>query len=578
MFKYCVLAATFALLTALSFTPVSADEPPQIISEIVEVRVYEATEFIFTPTATGYWTFITSDNEGDPRLWIYNMYGMLIVTDDDSGGNLNAHIVVHLVEGVDYIVEASFFGRGTGSYTLSVYMVDRFERPGGHFTAVVVEIPSEGGIIEAYWNQEWFSFTPNTTGLWTFELANVEYLELIDSFDNHLAWLDFWDTDYEEGTITVHLVEGVEYLISIWAAWHSDDFTIAVSQTDMFTPWLPLDEFAEAGFVVDTDVDFMQIPRGGGFFSVNDVAGFSFVPDHTGAWAFTAEGSYHNIYLALSDIDTSFFAFTNWWNDDLVVYLAEGTQYFIWVLEEVSWDYVAHYAGSFTLTVEPYTVTEIVQTSAAQRQIPAISSSGGMQEVSWDNSQFSFAPSTTSTWTLQAGPFVDDLSITDASNSFWLSAWGNNVITVDLAAGVEYFVHAEMWWWGEEACAIIITPHYSIEHFTADAATVRNVVRESEFSLVPDETGMWIIRTANNGNSDPVLQILDANGNVIAEDDDSGEGLNALIKIELTAGQRYTIHAGFFAGSTGQYQLLVSRLITEMQERPRLVAPEIINA
>jgi len=575
MFKYCILAVAFTLLTCLGVTAVSAEESPQIISEVVTVQVTEATEFIFTPAATGYWSFRTSDNEGDPRLWIRNMYGVQIATDDDSGGNLNAHIVVHLVEGVDYIVEAGFFGGGTGSYTLSVNMVDRFVRPTRPME--VIEIPGEGGTVELEWWNDRLSFTPNTTGLWAFDLSYIEFIEITDPFWNNIAWVYFWDSDYHEGVFTVHLVESVEYRLNLQSSWHADYYAITVSLSDVPIPWFPIDVFAEYGFHIDLNANFVQIPGSGGELSVQDTAGFSFVPDYTGAWSFATSGTGSDIILILSDEHVSFFAYGDWWSDNgITMYLSEDARYFIWVLEEAAWDYLPLYSGSFTLTVSPTSVEIGGGATSASSQLPAISPGGGIQEVSWDNFGFSFTPATTGTWTIQAGPYVDHLEISDASHSFWIAANRDGVITVDLAAGVEYFIYAELWWWGDHTCSIFVTQHYVINHFNSDAATTRHVIRESEFNFIPDQTGMWVIRTFANGNSDPLLQLLDIQGNVIAEDDDGSDGLNAIIKMELTAGQVYTIRAGFFAGSTGRYQLSVSRLLFAEQEFPRLESPAVL--
>ena len=56
---------------------------------------------------------------------------------------------------------------------------------------------------------------------------------------------------------------------------------------------------------------------------------------------------------------------------------------------------------------------------------------------------------------------------------------------------------------------------------------------------------------------DHVLILLDVNLDIIAEDDDSGEGLNAFISAELEAGIFYIVLASFAFGD-GSYDLTVS--------------------
>jgi len=70
----------------------------------------------------------------------------------------------------------------------------------------------------------------------------------------------------------------------------------------------------------------------------------------------------------------------------------------------------------------------------------------------------------------------------------------------------------------------------------------------SGFHFTPDSSGTWEIRTSNNGQSDPYSQIWEFRADSIGYDDDSGDGYNVLLAVDLTAGQTYDILVGFFAG------------------------------
>jgi hypothetical protein len=66
-----------------------------------------------------------------------------------------------------------------------------------------------------------------------------------------------------------------------------------------------------------------------------------------------------------------------------------------------------------------------------------------------------------------------------------------------------------------------------------------------------NQTMLYVYTTSN---IDTVMNILDASGNVVAHDDDSGEGLNAMIRTIVPAGT-YTIEIWGWSDTTGPYTL-----------------------
>ena len=85
------------------------------------VRVNGNTEFAFTPNQSGQWEFRTSENgSSDPLLEIYDSNRRLLAEDDDSGGNYNALITANLNANESYVINARFWGDGSGSYRLTV--------------------------------------------------------------------------------------------------------------------------------------------------------------------------------------------------------------------------------------------------------------------------------------------------------------------------------------------------------------------------------------------------------------------------------------------------------------------------
>jgi len=69
---------------------------------------------------------------------------------------------------------------------------------------------------------------------------------------------------------------------------------------------------------------------------------------------------------------------------------------------------------------------------------------------------------------------------------------------------------------------------------------------DTELKFKPDTSGLWELRTSDNGGADPYLEIFSPLGDKIAEDDDGGGGLDALIATQLDEGSEYTVKVGFF--------------------------------
>jgi hypothetical protein len=83
------------------------------------------------------------------------------------------------------------------------------------------------------------------------------------------------------------------------------------------------------------------------------------------------------------------------------------------------------------------------------------------------------------------------------------------------------------------------------------------------FAIVAPTTGDYLFRLegvgTTSGLSDPILTILDANGNPVAENDDAG-GLDSRLTMRLTQGATYYVRAAGVGSLTGDYQLSITSL------------------
>lgn len=92
------------------------------------------------------------------------------------------------------------------------------------------------------------------------------------------------------------------------------------------------------------------------------------------------------------------------------------------------------------------------------------------------------------------------------------------------------------------------------------AAAIGQFGEEDLFQFSAASNGRYVVETS--GKTDVVMKLFGPNSqtNLIAEDDDSGAGLNARIAADLSAGQ-YTVQIRHFnkAGGTGSYRIKVRK-------------------
>lgn len=72
--------------------------------------------FKFAPTTDGFYTLESSNNTGDPKVWLYNSLKQEIAYGDDEALNHNFRLTYHLRAGQVYYFLAGFFNSGTGNY------------------------------------------------------------------------------------------------------------------------------------------------------------------------------------------------------------------------------------------------------------------------------------------------------------------------------------------------------------------------------------------------------------------------------------------------------------------------------
>ena len=128
-----------------------------------------------------------------------------------------------------------------------------------------------------------------------------------------------------------------------------------------------------------------------------------------------------------------------------------------------------------------------------------------------------------------------------------------------LIEGKSYTLHAGFYQ-GAEQGSYTLTITAPIE-MAASGGKAR-VEGETAYSFTPNRTGIWLFATSDNGGSDPYLVLYNTQWELIAEDDDSAGNFNAMLVVNLEAGETYVIEAGYYdnggSDSGGSYTLTAS--------------------
>jgi len=172
------------------------------------VTILDVSELEFTPNESGIWEFQTSNDEGDPYLWLFDAYGNLITEDDDGGGGSNALISIYLERGYTYMLMAGFYGGGPGSYTLTVSLQPEVES---------IYPPLSAGDVRVV-GDTWFSFKPSKSGTWEFRTSDCgdsdPYIEIFNRFAEYVAYGDDHEGDLN-AFISVYLNQGETYTVGV---------------------------------------------------------------------------------------------------------------------------------------------------------------------------------------------------------------------------------------------------------------------------------------------------------------------------------------------------------------------------
>jgi hypothetical protein len=214
------LGTTFATAQQIKLGPTDAATRPGTIAAPGSSTFYQ-----FMASVSGQLVIrqdATSGSSLDSVLTVFDGNQNLIGFNDDSGGTLNSLVVVKVVAGQTYYIEASGFGTSTGGYLLTVTpFVDDFGNNPATAHAIVLDATGAGsqtGSIEIPGNIDLFKFTAPISGQLVIQQdatpdSNLDsVLTVLDSSMRQIAY-----NDDSAGTlnslVVVNVTQGKTYYV-----------------------------------------------------------------------------------------------------------------------------------------------------------------------------------------------------------------------------------------------------------------------------------------------------------------------------------------------------------------------------
>jgi flagellar basal body rod protein FlgF len=575
--------------------------------------------FRIVPTTTGNYAFqldgdtVTTPTLSDPFLAVFNADGVLLDDDDDDGPGLNSFLSLQLEAGRTYFVRARGFRTQTGNYQLSIALNPPDTIGDTIGTALPVDFPTNGftftGTIEAGDSGDllrvvapesrFYRVSLNGTGLTRLTDPFLEVLQIGTGGGLIVRSSDDDSGDGLNSTLLFAFRAGETYFLRARGFGSAiGDYTLSVEAqpTDLIgndiATAADLGTFSAGGLTV---VNLLEPGDTGDLFRI--------VAPVSGDFVFRLMGDPNRLpmlsdpVLELLDATGSRLAV----NDDIdfssnnldsrfTFLLVAGTTYFVRAggFSGLTGNYrlsinpVVDRVGNTLATAQSLTFTnnEIVHVNTLESQdagdlFQIVAPSDGNFELRLSRPQ-NLAPTL-------VNPVIELLD-EQGTRLERLDGFGSDpVLTTFLASGQTYFVRVTDAFnsSGNYLLSVVLSDDQigdsiqtaaplnfingSITHInTIDAPLDLDV-----FRIVAPNSGVFRINldgdpptSSPDRLSDPVLSLLDVNGQEIATNDDFN-GLNSQLEVFLEEGQTYFLRARGFGNSRGQYRLAVRQLVVD---------------
>ena len=289
-----------------------------------------------------------------------------------------------------------------------------------------------------------------------------------------------------------------------------------------------------------------SIPGSGGEVRLDGAADLEFTPDRGGVWVIrTYDSGDYDPDLTIFDPGGASIAYDDDSAGDydaiVILQLDAGTTY------TIAAGLYGGSDGSFTLSAQP---------------AETIPGDGGSVRVR-GTSGFAFTPSESGVWEIRTSDDDADpyLELYDSKGSYLTSDDDggddyNALIRYELTAGTTYCILARNYGGVDGGFTLTVSQSTGV---TGDLMLTYGGEIASYFAMepgeglefTPDEDGIWVIFTSDNGDTDPMLEIYGPDHEFMEDDDDGWGDLNALLIEFLFGGDTYTIVHKTYADEYG---------------------------
>jgi hypothetical protein len=574
--------------TAHTISPVAADGSATQTGAID----YSSDVDVFAYVATADGTFSIRESAAggsslDSVLTVFDSSGTQIARNDDdpAGGTLNSRVVVDLVAGDTYYIQAGAYSSSTGAYVVSVAPVsDDFGNTIDTAHALTVAADgsaTQAGTIDYGGDVDMFSYVATTSGFFTVRQSAAPG-SAVDSavtvYDSSGSYLAYSDDDPAGGTLdsrlVIYLSAGETYYIQAGTAYFSPTGAYQVS----VSPAAVADDFGDdlgTAHTLNVSASGAAL-QDGNIDYVGDVDVFSYTATRSGTFTVTLSGDlYYSNDLTVYDgagnfIDEDYYDAPA----SVQISVTAGQTYYFQA------DFTDGTMGAYHLAVIP-AADDFGNTRATASTLTVgadgSASQSGFINYGGDVDVFRYVATTTGQFDLRqhdltGSGLYNELQVFDSAGN--LLKWSDSDpsgdtsdarLFVNLTAGHTYYIQAGTEYYGVTAYTVTVSP--VVDDYPNSTATngVLNVAADGSatgsgvinypgdydaFRYDATASGEFTFaQTAGSSGLYGYLAVYDGSVNFVGNTGSPTTG----VTFAVTAGQTYYLQVGAYYGSVGNY-------------------------
>jgi hypothetical protein len=578
--------------------PLTASSGNSVASYDGEINpALEADYYTFTAPATGVVEFsMTAINSSgvDTFLTIYNSNLAEIARNDDSNGTFNSFISLNVTANAIYYLKATAFGSGSGAYQVSATVTSAPTVPGASFATAIpltAANPIAGDISTAL-EADYYKYTAAATGGVNFEMTaiNNSGVDSILTIYNS-NFIEIARNDDSNGTrnsfVSLNVNANAIYYLKA-TAFGSGTGAYQVSATFIapttVTNGAPGDSFANAITLTSNSTGTVASYDG----EINPASNadyYKYIATTTGVINFAmAAINNSGVDSILTIYDSNFLQIAR--NDDsngtlnsfISLNVTANTIYYLKATAYGSGTgayRVSASSNSVFNSIPPGATFGTAINLTAGDPIEGVISTGLEADyykyIATATGSVNFAMTAISNSGVDTFLTIYNSNFIEIARNDDSNGTRNSFVSVNVNANAIYFIKATAYGSGTGAYRISannsdnqntvpgasFATAINLTSTTPIAGTISTALEAGYYKYLGTATGSvnFEMTAINNSGIDTYLTIYNSDFIEIAQDDDSGIGLNSLVSISVNANAIYYIKATAYGSGTGDYRV-----------------------